>query len=208
MDTEDKKKPTSTGDEKASGRRKLLKSVVAGGGAVTVAKVLPDQWARPVVDSVMLPSHAETSIPGRGPFVAGNIQGMNGSVTQMAEQGFSEELLEFFAPSAHAGAFSPPEALRLQVNDSGNSYLCGDRSDDPSEVVTVEIQDTNPPSFTGSNPPCLFYAEILGGSFDENVGWVVSMRPLKENSAVDVTLVSGGVGCTGSENSPECADDR
>jgi len=204
MDTEDKKKPTSTGDEKASGRRKLLKSVVAGGGAVTVAKVLPDQWARPVVDSVMLPSHAETSMPGRGPFVASNIQGMTEPERMMAEQGFSEELLEFFTPAAHAGKGGSPDAMRLTVNDSGNSYLCADRDGDPSQVVTVQIQDTNPLSFTGSNPPCLFDGEILGGAFNEGVGWAVSILPPRENVAVEVILTSGGVGCTGNEDPGEC----
>ena len=66
MDKDDKKETSVTDDK---GRRKLLKSVVAGGGAVTVAKMLPDQWARPVVDSVMLPSHAQTSMAAIGAFV-------------------------------------------------------------------------------------------------------------------------------------------
>lgn len=46
-------------------RRKLLKSIVAGSGAVVAGKSLPEGWTRPVVDSVMLPAHAQTS-PGGG----------------------------------------------------------------------------------------------------------------------------------------------
>lgn len=42
-------------------RRKLLKIIAAGGGAVVAGKSLPENWARPVVDSVMLPAHAQTS---------------------------------------------------------------------------------------------------------------------------------------------------
>jgi len=42
-------------------RRKLLKSIAAGSGAVIVGKNLPSSWSRPVVDSVMLPAHAQTS---------------------------------------------------------------------------------------------------------------------------------------------------
>jgi len=44
-------------------RRKLLKSLSAGGGALVVGKSLPESWSRPVVDSVMLSAHAQTS-PG------------------------------------------------------------------------------------------------------------------------------------------------
>jgi hypothetical protein len=43
-------------------RRKLLKSIAAGGGAVIAGKSLPEKWSRPVVDSVMLPAHAVTSL--------------------------------------------------------------------------------------------------------------------------------------------------
>jgi len=42
-------------------RRKLLKSIAAGSGAVVAGKSLPESWSKPVVDSVMLPAHAETS---------------------------------------------------------------------------------------------------------------------------------------------------
>ena len=42
-------------------RRKLLKSIAAGSGAIVAGKNLPESWSRPVVDSVMLPAHAQTS---------------------------------------------------------------------------------------------------------------------------------------------------
>lgn len=42
-------------------RRKLLKSIAAGSGAVVAGKSLPESWSRPLVDSVMLPAHAQTS---------------------------------------------------------------------------------------------------------------------------------------------------
>ena len=46
-------------------RRKILKSIAVGSGAVIAGKSLPENWSRPVVDSVMLPAHAITS---GGPF--------------------------------------------------------------------------------------------------------------------------------------------
>jgi hypothetical protein len=44
-------------------RRKLLKSLAAGSGAIVAGKSLPENWTKPVVDSVMLPAHAQTSAP-------------------------------------------------------------------------------------------------------------------------------------------------
>lgn len=43
-------------------RRKLLKTIAAGSGAVIAGKSLPDNWTKPVVDSVVLPAHAQTSV--------------------------------------------------------------------------------------------------------------------------------------------------
>jgi hypothetical protein len=48
---------------KGNARRKLLKGIAAGSGAVIAGKTLPENWSRPVVDSVMLPAHAQTSPP-------------------------------------------------------------------------------------------------------------------------------------------------
>jgi hypothetical protein len=42
-------------------KRKLLKSIAAGGGAVVAGKSLPESWSAPVIDSVMLPAHASTT---------------------------------------------------------------------------------------------------------------------------------------------------
>ena len=62
-------------DKKSSdSRRKLLKSIAAGSGAVIAGKNLPDSWKRPVVDSVMLPVHAQTS-PACNTALAGTYQG-------------------------------------------------------------------------------------------------------------------------------------
>ena len=42
-------------------RRKLLKSIAAGSGAVVAGKSLPESWSKPIVDSVLLPAHAGTT---------------------------------------------------------------------------------------------------------------------------------------------------
>ena len=50
------------GNSKKQNRRKLLKSVAAGGGAIIAGKTLPENWVRPAVESVVLPAHAQTSL--------------------------------------------------------------------------------------------------------------------------------------------------
>lgn len=190
MKNEDKNKQLTT-DSKSAGRRKLLKSVVAGGGAVTVAKMLPDQWARPVVDSVMLPSHATTSMSPFGPFYTVRAAMIEPSV-QMAEQGFSEELLEFFTPAAQA-QFPSPEIIALTANSSGDSFLCASATNVTTEMLAVLIQNTTPPSFIANG--CLFGGQILGGQFLEGAGWEVTVRPPRAN-VTTVVLMSGGPGCS------------
>ena len=58
-------------------RRKVLKSIAAGSGAFVAGKSLPDSWSRPVVDSVILPAHAQTSpaSPGCSTEFAGTYDG-------------------------------------------------------------------------------------------------------------------------------------
>lgn len=65
-------------DAKSGGspsRRKLLKSIAAGGGAVVATRYIPGQWSEPVVDSVVLPAHAQTSqarfVPASGTVTGG-----------------------------------------------------------------------------------------------------------------------------------------
>lgn len=45
---------------KPGSRRHLLKSVTVGGGLAAI-KGVPGTWSRPVIDSVVLPAHAQTS---------------------------------------------------------------------------------------------------------------------------------------------------
>jgi len=71
--------------ESNKSRRKLLKSIAAGSGAVIAGKSLPESWSKPVVDSVMLPAHAQTSPSPCTPcLVAATYcegQGNNGGIT-------------------------------------------------------------------------------------------------------------------------------
>ncbi len=61
-----KKKPHDVSqtipDKHSTQRRKLLKTLAAGGVAGGVVATLPETWTRPIVDSVLLPVHAQASV--------------------------------------------------------------------------------------------------------------------------------------------------
>ena len=81
-------------------RRNLLKSLVAGGAAMSV-KTMPESWTKPVVNAVILPAHAQST-----PSVAGS------SPTWITPSGslgadFTERLSSF-AVNAVTGAGTRP----------------------------------------------------------------------------------------------------
>lgn len=44
-------------------RRRLLRALAQGGAALGTVALLPDRWTKPVVDTVIVPLHAQTSTP-------------------------------------------------------------------------------------------------------------------------------------------------
>ena len=59
----DKKRPKAPDESEeiegaSKGRRKLLKALLGAGAVVTGSNILPDKWAKPVIDTVILPAHA------------------------------------------------------------------------------------------------------------------------------------------------------
>lgn len=47
-------------------RRKALKAILAGSGAVAAVKAGENTWSKPLVDSVVMPAHAQSSVAGSG----------------------------------------------------------------------------------------------------------------------------------------------
>ena len=91
-------------DKKSSeSRRKLLKSIAAGSGAIVAGKSLPEEWARPVVDSVMLPVHAQTSVEAPS-FVS---QGGPLPSASLDSESLFADLSDALVPEAKANSFDP-----------------------------------------------------------------------------------------------------
>ena len=107
-------------DKKSSeSRRKILKSIAAGSGAIVAGKSLPESWSRPVVDSVMLPAHAQTSDPS-GPFSYHLSE--NASVGQMSPQSnsvFLASIIDNLLPLANAGVPDPEQITVDLCIDTG-----------------------------------------------------------------------------------------
>ena len=78
-DKKDKNQEAEINDEKLEKRRKALKSILAGSGTVVTAAAMQDKWAKPVIESVVLPAHAQTSGASGASFVLSNSNTQNGS---------------------------------------------------------------------------------------------------------------------------------
>jgi hypothetical protein len=88
-------------------RRKLLKSIAAGSGAIVAGKSLPESWSRPVVDSVMLPAHAQTSIVV-GSYFNEELFGVVPDSGLLQEQNnMFAEVINYFIPNVNAGILPP-----------------------------------------------------------------------------------------------------
>lgn len=112
---------TDNNTEKNTARRRLLKSIVAGGGVLATGKLLPENWARPVVQSVLLPAHAQTSpVSFDGFFDTGELLGDAGG----SQPG---SILDMFVSPAHAqvAVCNTVSVSRIQINVSGgNAAIC------------------------------------------------------------------------------------
>jgi len=106
-------------------RRKLLQSALLGGAAATFYAA-PERWTRPVIESVSLPAHAQTSpMLGEGPWTGGGA-----SMTMTApfrNRNLAGRIVDTLVPRANA-AFDIPR-------DCGGVFgICIDRTDDDDQV--------------------------------------------------------------------------
>jgi len=77
------------GENNTTRRREALKKLLAGTSAAGLAAVAPEKWTAPVVKGVVLPAHAQTSVP------------LNYTQTNLAS--LPGGLREMLVPTANAG---------------------------------------------------------------------------------------------------------
>ena len=150
-------------------RRKLLKSIAAGSGAVVAGKSLPDSWTRPVVDSVMLPAHAETSEASDTDDTSIVIvSGGGGGTFTVTDNAIGDDILDIFASPAHAVGLTTSYCLELTITQSNSvvtgvtvNKLCEDYCDgsEPSDdlrdtlIAPLALENTEPGKWWGRNGP-------------------------------------------------------
>ena len=102
-----------TNKKSSESRRKLLISIAAGSGAIVAGKSLPESWSRPVVDSVILPGHAQTS---PGTTYSGSLEIPPIGAVDPSQETLLASIINFVVPTASAGngnggpVFSPVSA--------------------------------------------------------------------------------------------------
>jgi hypothetical protein len=126
--------------EKAEKRRKILKSIAAGSGAVIVGKSLPESWVRPTVESVVLPAHGQTS------FYNGNYSGT--AYASLDRDTMFAKAMDLFLPTAKAGGIVEND---VRIDWCINPEL-EPGVDDHANFVYILLQDAI------SDPPC--WAEL------------------------------------------------
>ena len=124
-------------------RRKLIKSAVAGGVVVTAAELMPTNWTKPVIQSVVLPAHATTTMLTYTVTVTNNTmaQGLTPAVVVVhggdyAPPGVGDMALPGLKLLAEAGH---PDDYMSEAMDAGGMAYKTDGPFGPGMMRTVDI---------------------------------------------------------------------
>jgi len=96
-------------------RRRLLRSLAASGGVAVTASSLPNKWAKPVADSVLLSAHAQTTdrgVPGCDDgWINGDAESTGGEtyVGDTATRCACEDLVRISEPTADGATWGPSD---------------------------------------------------------------------------------------------------
>ena len=164
-------------------RRQILRSIVAGGGVATSTKFLPDTWTQPVIDTVLVPSHGQSSPDPN--FPTGIFQGGPTEFAQLDQDSDVQQLISESQPNSSVLDFFIDAAEAMPTNSTcvGSPIeLMFDIPDNPSEESNVKICLTLDSVY-------FFFAEsTVDGNQIEDVG--IGKFAL-ENMEVSLDEVSG-----------------
>ena len=88
--------------KKSTERRKAIKKIGAAGGIAATSTVLPKNWTKPIVQSVVLPAHAQAS--------CADLWSLSLSLQGVDDNSRSEDLfnLDFVVQTPNGGLLQPP----------------------------------------------------------------------------------------------------
>ena len=141
--------PTAPVERRNRARREIIKSLVAGGALVS-GKMLPENWSSPVIEAVVLPAHAQTTVEDGEPGPVYSPEGIynnsgdsqlvrtdeNAGSARFAQQGewadnsewdelSDSELLDYFFEPAHAADKKDPLIMSLYFEGNvSTTVLC------------------------------------------------------------------------------------
>ncbi|MFT5114826.1 MAG: hypothetical protein ACI8P9_004168 [Parasphingorhabdus sp.] len=95
------KSASNANDEKSSSRRRALATTVVASSALLAGRALPKEWVTPMVESVLLPAHAQTTSEDADGDSGSS--GGGGSVQAFALQDVpGGDIMDYFSEPAHA----------------------------------------------------------------------------------------------------------
>ena len=181
-------------DTKNKARRSILRTLVLGGSATAASQLLPDSWIKPVVNQVLTPAHAQTSISPPAPigFFQTNavlVTYNNGpsyidSIASNTPQ--SRSVLDFFISPAEAG-------MAVDACDNASPSVSFDLSFGiPVNPGTATVCVTGLPSGGDFSQP----VAVSGNSISDISVGDVSMT----NIMISDSAVSGNINYLGQSN--------
>ena len=157
----DKKRPGTDGelpsdsagdDTDPKNRRSSLKRILVGGGIISAGSQVPNKWVRPVVDSVMLPAHAQAS-PLSATSTSDAQAPSSTSDAQAPSPGQSGRQL---GEDAGIGENPDPDPPRGGSTTTNPPISSGTNPPISSGTNPPVWAGTNPPVWAGTNPPVFF----------------------------------------------------
>ena len=132
----------NTCSSSGASRRAALKNIAAGAGVIAGSQALPERWLKPVVSSIVMPVHAQTSPSS----AFEGCQISEGSLVRNAEGTFSETRYSFEVQTEATDGTTVDLIVRDPGTDPFNSQEGGVES---SDFVDTAIVDEGRVTFSG-----------------------------------------------------------
>ncbi|KAA3622568.1 MAG: hypothetical protein DWQ08_12660 [Proteobacteria bacterium] len=165
----DDKYPEETANEpdkenSLDARRRIVRNLLIGGGAVAGTATIPEKWSKPMVEGVVLPAHAQTT------FTDGTVDlGGPFRLTGDNAPGFQQNVLDAFAGPAHAIDLSDGcISIRVKKSDGSVTRVEVLISDEKGSSVGYKDANVNQNGDGSANFSVSLKGTSVNGKVDAN----------------------------------------